>query len=112
MSRRVRRLLAIAAAYVACWMLTIVVGPPAIEPLIKGRMEQRWGGPLPLAASVFEGRAHYPYFAIRTLSPMPFVLFSEYGSGTSPQSDEGGHSWYVWLGPFAWPIRTTVTGRQ
>ena len=96
MPQRARNaLLGAAATYVALWILTARVGPRAVEPRIQSNLEGRWHAPLRRTESVAAGRAQYPYFAVRTLSPIPFLLYSEYGSGTAPLAEEGGHSLFV-----------------
>jgi hypothetical protein len=110
MTPRLRRTIgAVLVAYVALWILTAALGPRAVESRIHCRLEQRWSSKLNIAASVAAGRTHYPYFAVKTLSPAPFLLFSEYGSGTGPLAEEGGHSWCIWLFGPSYPVRTTLT---
>lgn len=96
-------------AYAALWILTALAGPRSAEPMIHRRIEGWWHARLDLAESVFDGRSHYPYFAIRTLSPAPFVLYSEYGAGLRPGGDASGHTWTLWLFGKPVPVRETLS---
>lgn len=98
-----------AGAYGGLWVLTARFGPGTVESRLQSRLEGRWRTPLHRAESVAAGRSQYPYYAVRSLSPVPFLLYSEYGSGIAPRAEEGGHSLFVWVFGWSGRIWSTVT---
>ncbi len=103
-------LLGMAAIYAGLWARTQIAGAALLESLLLAGMGTGQGF-LKVASYQALDRLERPSYYLRTSSPLPFVVFADFGYVCGPLCGHGASAFILWVPGMADPSRFVLSRR-
>lgn len=107
-SRRWHVAVVAAAVYLALWAVTRSAGTAAVERSLVQAVDGGAGSVRVPGRDALD-RFERPSYYVRTSSPLPLIVFADYGQVCGPLCGQGGSAFVLWLPGVANPPRLYVS---